>query len=42
MLEQFAAFTLGAELQVFIVVAALLVVLIWRQIQQARQRQVVK
>lgn len=41
-LEQFSAFILGAELQVFIVVSALLVVLIWRQLQQARHRQVVK
>ena len=41
-LEQFSAFVLGAELQVFIVVSALLVVLIWRQLQQARHRQAVR
>ena len=41
-LEQFAAFILGAELQIFTVVSALLLVLIWRQIEQARQRQVVR
>ena len=41
-LEQFSAFIVGAELQVFTVVFALLLVLIWRQIQQARIRQVVR
>ena len=41
-LEQFSAFIVGAELQVFTVVAALLLVLIWRQVQQARIRQVVR
>ncbi len=40
--EQFAAFILGAEFQVAAVVCMLVLVLIWRQIQQARKRQVVE
>ena len=40
--EQFAAFVLGAEFQVASVVCMLVAVLIWRQIQQARKRQVVE
>lgn len=40
--EQFSAFILGAEFQVAAVVCMLVAVLIWRQIQQARKRQVVE
>jgi len=40
--EQFSAFILGAEFQVASVVCILVGVLIWRQIQQARKRQVVE
>ena len=40
--EQFAAFVLGAEFQVAAVVCMLIAVLVWRQIQQARKRQVVQ
>jgi len=40
--EQFSAFVLGAEFQVASVVCILVAVLIWRQIQQARKRQVVE
>ncbi|MGI9336486.1 MAG: branched-chain amino acid ABC transporter permease [Gammaproteobacteria bacterium] len=40
--EQFSAFVLGAEFQVAAVVCFLLAVLVWRQIQQARLRQVVE
>ena len=40
--EQFSGFVLGAELQVASVVCMLVLVLIWRQIQQARLRQVVE
>ena len=41
-LEQFSAFIFGAEFQVASVVCTLVAVLIWRQIQQARKRQVVE
>jgi branched-chain amino acid transport system permease protein len=41
-LEQFGSFILGAEFQQAIVVGLLLLILIIRQIQQSRQRQVVK
>jgi branched-chain amino acid transport system permease protein len=41
-LEQFGAFILGAEFQQAIVVGLLLLILVIRQIQQSRQRQVVK
>ena len=37
--EQYGGFVLGAELQQFTVVALLLVVLIWRRLEQGRQRQ---
>jgi len=37
--EQYGGFVLGAELQQFTVVALLLVALIWRQMQQRRNRQ---
>jgi branched-chain amino acid transport system permease protein len=40
--EQFSAFILGAEFQVASVVCMLVLVLIWRQIQQARLRRVVE
>ena len=40
--EQFSGFVLGAELQIASVVCMLVLVLIWRQIQQARLRQVVE
>ena len=40
--EQFSGFLLGAELQQFTVVGVLVVVLVWRQIEQRRHRQVVK
>ena len=40
--EQFSAFIFGAEYQVASVVLMLVAVLIWRQIQQARKRQVVE
>ncbi len=40
--EQFSGFLLGAELQQFTVVGLLVVVLVWRQIEQRRHRQVVK
>ena len=40
--EQFSAFILGAEFQIASVVCMLVVVLIYRQIQQARKRQVVE
>lgn len=40
--EQFSGFILGAEFQVAAVVCLLLAVLVWRQIQQARLRQVVE
>jgi branched-chain amino acid transport system permease protein len=42
MAEQFGGFIFGAELQQFIVVALLLVVLIVRQVQMGRQRQAVQ
>jgi branched-chain amino acid transport system permease protein len=38
-IEQYGGFVLGAELQQFTVVAMLLLVLIWRQMQQSRHRQ---
>jgi branched-chain amino acid transport system permease protein len=41
-LEQFGSFILGAEFQQAIVVGLLLVILVIRQIQQSRHRQVVK
>jgi branched-chain amino acid transport system permease protein len=41
-LEQFSAFIFGAEFQVASVVCTLVIVLIWRQIQQARKRQAVE
>ena len=40
--EQYSGFVIGAELQQFTVVAILLLVLIWRQIQMGRQRQSVQ
>ena len=40
--EQFAGFILGAELQQFTVVGLLVAILVWRQIQQSRHRQVVR
>ena len=40
--EQFGGFVLGSEFQQAIVVSMLLLVLIWRQAQQARHRQVVQ
>jgi branched-chain amino acid transport system permease protein len=40
--EQFSAFILGAEFQVASVVCMLVLMLIWRQIRQARLRQVVE
>ncbi len=40
--EQFSSFILGAEFQQASVVGLLVLILIWRQIQQARIRQVVK
>ncbi len=40
--ELYAGFVFGAELQQFTVVALLVVVLVWRQIQQRRHRQAVK
>jgi len=42
MAEQFGGFVFGAELQQFIVVAILLLVLIVRQVQMGRQRQAVQ
>ena len=40
--EQFSSFIFGAQFQVASVVCMLVLVLIWRQIQQARHRQVVE
>ncbi len=40
--EQFAGFILGAELQQFTVVGLLVAILVWRQIEQSRHRQVVR
>lgn len=40
--EQYAGFVLGAEFQQATVTGLLVLILIWRQIQQARHRQVVK
>jgi len=40
--EQYSGFVLGAEFQQATVVGLLVLVLIWRQIQQSRQRQAVK
>jgi branched-chain amino acid transport system permease protein len=40
--EQFASFILGAEFQQASVVGLLVLVLMWRQLQQSRQRQVVQ
>ena len=40
--EQFSAFIFGAQFQIASVVCMLVAVLIWRQIQQARKRQVVE
>ncbi len=40
--EQFAGFILGAELQQFTVVGLLVAILVWRQVQQSRHRQVVR
>ena len=40
--EQFGGFILGAEFQQAIVVGALIVVLVWRQLQMARVRQAVQ
>ncbi|MEQ8441922.1 MAG: branched-chain amino acid ABC transporter permease [Alphaproteobacteria bacterium] len=40
--EQYSGFVLGAEFQVAIVVIMLILVLVWRQIQAARVRQVVQ
>jgi branched-chain amino acid transport system permease protein len=40
--EQFGSFILGAEFQQAIVVGLLVVVLIWRQIEMSRHRQVVR
>ena len=40
--EQFGGFVLGAEFQQAIVVGALVLVLVWRQLQLARHRQVVR
>jgi branched-chain amino acid transport system permease protein len=40
--EQFGGFILGAEFQQAIVVGMLIAVLIWRQIQMGRHRQVVQ
>jgi branched-chain amino acid transport system permease protein len=40
--ELYAGFVFGAELQQFTVVGLLVVVLVWRQIQQRRHRQAVK
>ncbi|NQU62126.1 MAG: branched-chain amino acid ABC transporter permease [Rhodospirillales bacterium] len=40
--ELYAGFTFGAELQQFTVVGLLVVVLVWRQIQQKRHRQAVQ
>ena len=42
MAEQYGGFIFGAELQQFTVVALLLLVLIWRQVQMGRQRQAVR
>jgi branched-chain amino acid transport system permease protein len=42
MAEQYAGFVLGAELQQFAVVFLLVLVLVWRQIQQSRSRQAVQ
>jgi branched-chain amino acid transport system permease protein len=42
MAEQYAGFIMGAELQQFSVVALLVLVLVWRQIQQSRHRQAVQ
>ena len=42
MAEQYGGFIFGAELQQFTVVAILLLVLIWRQVQMGRQRQAVR
>jgi branched-chain amino acid transport system permease protein len=42
MAEQYAGFVMGAELQQFSVVALLILVLVWRQIQQSRHRQAVQ
>lgn len=40
--EQYAGFVLGAQLQQFTVVGLLVAVLVWRQIEQSRHRQVVQ
>ena len=40
--EQFSGFVLGAQFQQAIVVGLLVLILVWRQIQQARYRQVVR
>ncbi|MCZ6467263.1 MAG: branched-chain amino acid ABC transporter permease [Alphaproteobacteria bacterium] len=40
--EQFSGFILGAELQQFTVVGLLVAILVWRQVQQSRHRQVVR
>jgi branched-chain amino acid transport system permease protein len=41
-IEQFGGFIMGAEFQQAIVVGLLLIVLVFRQIQMARKRQVVR
>jgi branched-chain amino acid transport system permease protein len=40
--EQFGGFIFGAEMQQATVVGALLLVLIWRQVQMSRYRQAVQ
>ncbi|MFQ5467185.1 MAG: branched-chain amino acid ABC transporter permease [Kiloniellaceae bacterium] len=40
--EQYGGFVMGAELQQFTVVGLLVLVLVWRQVQQSRHRQVVQ
>ncbi|MFQ5618197.1 MAG: branched-chain amino acid ABC transporter permease [Rhodospirillales bacterium] len=40
--EQYGGFVMGAELQQFTVVGLLVLVLVWRQVQQSRHRQVVE
>ena len=40
--EQFIAFIAGSQFQIAAVTGMLLLVLVWRQIQQARIRQVVQ
>ena len=42
LIEQYTGIIMGAEYQVAAAVVMLLVVLIWRQIQMRRQRQVVR